>query len=219
MTPRIIMSATTGASVAVVIAASAKTVTAARRGGGADDPANHNVGDDRGQRGGGHGADDTAKTVTAARRGGGADDPANHNVGDDRGQRGGGHGADDTAKTVTAARRGGGADDPANHNVGDDRGQRGGGNRSSARENRDRGSAWREGRPGWPRLGRKRVRTKREQGVPGASIERQAASPPPFAPHRQPIPSIPSSNIASSRPGMSAAGYLLGPLSAWGSCG
>jgi hypothetical protein len=59
--------------------------------GGADDPANHDVGDDRG-------VDDPATHDVGDDRG--ADDPATHDVGDDRGGSGRGRG---------------GADDPANH--------------------------------------------------------------------------------------------------------
>ena len=53
---------------------------------GADDPANHNVGDDRGGM--------RAETRNLLGRGG-ADDPANHDIGDDRGGGRGGRRHDD----------------------------------------------------------------------------------------------------------------------------
>ncbi|MDQ1490794.1 MAG: hypothetical protein QOJ23_3308 [Actinomycetota bacterium] len=72
--------------------------------GGHDDPATHDVGDDRG------GATGSTTVTTAA---GGHDDPATHDVGDD-------HGGATGSTTVTTA--GGGHDDPATHDVGDDHG-------------------------------------------------------------------------------------------------
>lgn len=74
-----------------------QTKAFARRSRGLDDPATHDLGDDRGR---------------------GADDAAGHERGG-----GGGQGADDPAGHERGGAGGNGADDPAGHDRGDDHGQ------------------------------------------------------------------------------------------------